>query len=745
MSEPLLAEKAKPHLSLRQLVGRWLPITVWLPAYEWKQNGLQDLFGSLTLGCILIAQSLAHADLCGVHLINGPYSCIVPPLLYAAFGTCIHASVGTGGLVSLLTGEQLKPVGDEETRTRAGAIFTAEVGVILTMMAVLRLSFLVRFLSRPALSGFVTGSALLIIRSQLVPALGMPERIEGVRAIFSNLELANPGTVGISIAAFLFIRYVPKYKKEDVQELQERDQDDSDTRQKKRLKRCFLKVLRPVGEFKELIALILTAAFCSCYAERLHITTVGTVPSGLPHPELPVVTHEDVALAKELLPGAFLVAMVTFLSSFAGAKKFSMIDGYALDATSELLALGLANLGGSFYGAVPVQIGLSRLGISRSVGIQTQLGANVGVAAVISTALLALSPCLFYVPRCVLSCIILNAASHLTEFGEAKKLYRLVPKWSKRKDFAVWLVAFLATIGLGALKGICFAVVVSLVILVYRVAEPPVHILGRVGEKDRWFSTSRTEARTVPGMLVVRVDGPLFYANAESIEETMSQMELDEGDRGNPIRAVVFSASAVTFLDSTGLQVLESMISAHAKRGVPFLIANAIGKALSLIESEVKSMVKKSAASTEVSAATGVSAATWAILQQYMENGLFEDSVSAAVQFLDETLQTEPVVARRSTQNSSVRSMESTPAKNSSMRSIEIVQEPIGEPAEETGHVEGVAKFHPLVKSSRYQSNPSLYRLDKHRRSGLSHRRVSSDMQGVSSDRQPDFSRRVSN
>jgi len=718
--------ETRPQQSLRQRVGRWLPITVWLPAYNWSQNGLQDVFGSLTLGCILIAQSLAHADLCGVHLIHGPYSCIVPPLLYAAFGTCIHASVGTGGLVSLLTGEQLKPVGDEETRTRAGAIFTAEVGIILTIMAVLRLSFLVRFLSRPALSGFVTGSALLIIRSQLVPALGMPERIEGLRAIFSNLELVNPGTVGISIAAFLFIRYVPKYKNEDVRE---RVGEDIASRRMRKIKRV---VLKPVGEFKELIALILTAAFCHSYAKDLNITTVGAVPSGLPHPALPVVTHEDAALAKELLPGAFLVAMVTFLSSFAGAKKFSMVDGYALDATSELLALGLANLGGSFYGAVPVQIGLSRLGISRSVGIQTQLGANVGVAAVISMALLALSPCLFYVPRCVLSCIILNAASHLTEFREATALYRMFPKWSHRKDFAVWLVAFLATIGLGALKGICFAVVVSLVILVYRVAEPPVHILGRVGNKDRWFSTDRTDAQARPGMLVVRVDGPLFYANAESIEETMSHMELDETDRGNPIRAVVFSASAVTFIDSTGLQVLQSMIIAHAERGVPFLIANAMGKALKLIEREVSAMIKsRSKASTERSSAT------WALLQQYMEKTLFEDTVSVAVDFLDEMLQTESVVARCSLDS------QNSLAKKASSTSIEVVQEPMEDLEEETDYVEGVARFHPLVESSRYQSNPSLYRLDKPRGS-FSHRRVSSDVQTSSADRQQEFTRRVS-
>merc|ERR1712228_48525 len=189
-----------------------------------------------------------------------------------------------------------------------------------------------------------------------------------------------------------------------------------------------------------------------------------------------------------------------------------------------------------------------------------------------------------------------------------------------------------------------------------------------------------------------------FYANAESIEETMSHMELDEGDRGNPIRAVIFSASAVTFIDSTGLQVLQSMIIAHAERGVPFLIANAMGKALNLIEREVNSMVKsRSAASTEVSSAA------WTLLQQYMEKTLFEDSVSVAVAFLDEMLQTEPVMARSSEQNSPLK-------KRDSLSSLEVVQEPMEDLADEIGDDEGAAKFHPLVKSSRYQSNPSLYR-----------------------------------
>ena len=278
-------------------------------------------------------------------------------------------------------------------RARAAAILCVIVGGILTLMGIFQLSFLVRFLSRSALSGFVTGSALLIMKAMFMPMLGLPEKIEG-QGLLSilwdplELEMCNPGTVGLSVCVFLFLflakRLLPK----------------------------------AVADFKELIVLAVGSVFCYCFPQ-LQITVVGSCPRGLPSLSLPVASMADVQLAKELLPGGALIAVVCFISSFASAKKCALKGGYRVVALNELLAMGFANVSGGFFGGVPVQIGLSRSALAANMGTKTQLGSNVFVAAVIAVILLAFSPLLGYIPSCVLNTIIFNAATHLFEFNQA--------------------------------------------------------------------------------------------------------------------------------------------------------------------------------------------------------------------------------------------------------------------------------------------------------------------------------------
>ncbi|CAJ1428162.1 unnamed protein product [Effrenium voratum] len=340
-----------PTQTWRERISKFLPIAAWLPSYNFREHGIKDLSGGITLGCILVAQSLAHADLCKVDLIHGPYSCILPPVLYSLFGTCIHSSIGTGGLISLLTGEQLVNYGDLEQRTHAGAVFTLLVGIVITLMGVFRLAFLVRFLSKPALSGFITASAILIMASQFKPMLGIPKSDTG--GIFAiawfhpkELQDVRPATICVSICAIAYLSFIKTAK-------------------------AYHWTLRFLGDFKELSLLSLSAIAASRFASEFGVAVVGDVPAGLPKVSWPMQTSEDLALAKEMLPGAIMVALVTFLSSFAGAKKFAMQAGYQIIAINELLALGVANLGGALCGAVPTQrLGFRRKGRRSCLGGQ---------------------------------------------------------------------------------------------------------------------------------------------------------------------------------------------------------------------------------------------------------------------------------------------------------------------------------------------------------------------------------------
>lgn len=540
-----------------------MPILEWLPEYSWTEYGLKDISGGITLGCILVAQSLAHADLCKVDLIHGPYSCILPPILYSIFGTCIHSSVGTGGLISLLTGEQLVNYGDLQQRTHAGAIFTLLVGVVITLMGVFRLAFLVRFLSKPALSGFITASAILIMASQFKPMLGLPKSdTGGIFAIawFHPDELGDlrPATIAVSICAIAYLSVIKKLKTAHW-------------------------TLRILGDFKELSALTFSAIVASRFASELGVAVVGDVPAGLPGLTWPLNTKEDMALAKEMLPGAIMVALVTFLSSFAGAKKFAMQAGYQVIAINELLALGFANLGGAICGAVPTQIGLSRMGIAYSTGVMSQLGANVYVAVVVALVLKLFSAYLFFVPRCVLNVIILLGAQHLTEFQHMRWLLSLRQTRTRQRtylvDFSVWWVAFLFTIIFGAFKGILGAVFVSLLMVLYQVADPPIARLGYCEGRGRWMSAkAHHEVRPRLGVVAFRLEGPLFYANVERLEEWLAEMEVASTAAGQPVKAVILSAAAMPFVDTTALESMKQLLLSYTKRNIAFLVSNVSGQ-----------------------------------------------------------------------------------------------------------------------------------------------------------------------
>lgn len=542
---------------------------MWLPAYKWKANLAQDMAGGVALGCILVAQSLAHANLCAVNFVNGPYSCILPPIVYAMFGTCIHSSVGTGGLVSLLTGEQLLKLvqydakfNNIEDRTHAVGILTLLVGVVLALMGLFRLAFLVRFLSRPALSGFVTASAILIMLSQVMPMLGREGSI--VKVLLTDpesLQDINVPTFMLSCMSLAYLMIAKKLKKLPAP-------------------------LNMLGEFKELVLLSVSGLFCFALGHDLGIKMVPPVPQGLPQFGMPIKNADDLALARELLPAATLIAIVTYLSSFAGAKKFAMMDGYQISAINEFLALGFANVLGACNGAVPTQIGLSRMGIARDMGVRSQLGSNVFVGLMVLLAIQVLSPLLQLVPLCVLNVIIVNGASHLTEFEQMQWTVGFEREQNRRTstssfmDSAVWMTACISTLIFGALQGILLAAVVSLLVIIYLAANPPLVILGYKASAARWVATSSGNSRLTyrEGVFCFRVEGPLFFANIERLQEWLEQIEVEYQMKGSPIQAMVMSSLAVPFVDSTALQALKTMLEAYKSRGVTFFIANAVGQ-----------------------------------------------------------------------------------------------------------------------------------------------------------------------
>ena len=552
-----------PHDKLH-FFRRHVPSFDWCVLYrlEWLAA---DLSCGVTLGFVLVAQSLAHAALCGVAAIRGPYSCVLAPVLYALLGTCHEASVGTGGLVSLLTGERLRALypGPEREAERSArvALLSLLVGLILALMGALQLHFLVRFLSRPALSGFISGSALLIVKSMLGPMLSRTGASAEDALAAGDVDRT---TVIVASAAFVWLYSAKTLKKRF-----------------NKLAGVGGAVARALVQFKELVAL--GAGTSLAFSGAANLAVVGAVPTGLPKLSTPPLDYGD---AVEMLPGACLIAVVVFVSSFASAKKCALEGGYHVVASRELWALGAANVASSLVGGVPVQVGLSRSGLALSLGVKSLFGANVVVAAVVAAVVSVAAEAVAFAPRCILSAIICNAALHLLEFDFARTL------WARRdigekQDLAVWVAAFLGTLVFGAFAGVVLAVAMSLLLVLYSVTTPNVSVLDRRASDGQW-----TSSPALPGLrhvsrqttLVVRVEGPLWYANCERFHDQLNSLELASARQGDETLAIVLQASSVSFVDATALGTLEEMLRSWQLRSVHFYVASAYGQPKALLE-----------------------------------------------------------------------------------------------------------------------------------------------------------------
>jgi len=559
--ERLFREEKEPW---SDCLSRHLPALDLVRAYDFSWLA-RDVSGGITVGLVLLSQSLAHAQLSGVHPIRGAYACILAPLAYALLGTSHEGSVGTGGLVALIAGEQLAAsYSDEETRSQHVATLSLLVGGLLLAMAALQVSFLVRFLSRPALSGFVSGSALLIVKAMLGPMLSN----EGASAVDVLTRAAPPHypTMCVALAACAWLVAAKP--------LSALAGDDG---------RCAT-VCAALARFKELVALTATSLLVVVWADGVQL--VGYIPDGLPAVSLEIPSRARVI---NMLPGAALVAVVVFVSSFASAKKCALQRGYHVVAARELWALGAANVASAAVGGVPVQIGLSRSALSLSLGVKTVIGSNVVVACVVAAVVGGPAADLVErVPRCALSSVITVSALKLVDADAVAELWER-RKLGAGKDLLVWFVAFAVTTACGALKGVAVAVAVSLLLVLHTVATPNLTVLRKpANDADAaWRSSPSLISLPAEGArdaLVVRVEGPLWYANAERFHERIEELELAYARRGEAPQAVVLCAQSVSFLDATAISVLDEMVASWRKRNVCFYVASAYGQPKALLE-----------------------------------------------------------------------------------------------------------------------------------------------------------------
>ncbi len=519
----------------------------WLPGYD---TGMfrGDLAAGLTVGVMLIPQAMAYALIAGMPPVYGLYASLVPLIIYGIMGTSRQLGVGPVAVVSLLVvagvADFAEPGSSEYIQLAILLAFM--VGVIQLLMGLLRMGFMVNFLSHPVITGFTAATALIIAFSQLHHILGISiGSSKHVHTILIQVYEARSevhlGTVAFGLGAIAAIYAIKRWYS--------------------RLPGALVVVVAG-------IALVAVTGW-----DQRGIQVIGEVPSGLPFPGLPAFSLDAVY---GLLPMAFAITIVGFMESIAVAKSIhARHRDYRLDPNQELVALGSANVGGALFQAFPVTGGFSRSAVNDQAGAKSGM-AGIISALLIGLTLLFLTPLFYYLPNAVLGAIIITAVLGLIDIREIRFQWRI-----QKQDFAMMAITFLVTLVLGIEEGILTGVVASLGVVIFHSSKPHVARLGQLPGTRVYRNLSRfDDASEREDVLVFRYDAPLFYANADHFKETVTHLIAQKGEA---LKRVVLDASGINSIDTTGIHALASLEKELRDNGIQLRMAAVHGPVRDLL------------------------------------------------------------------------------------------------------------------------------------------------------------------
>jgi sulfate permease, SulP family len=499
-----------------------------------------DVTAGLTTAVMLIPQAMAYASLAGMPPITGLYASIVPIAVYALLGTSGALAFGPVAIVSLLTASAVAPLadGDPTTYVALAAVLALMVGAIQLALGLLRLGVVVDLLSHSVISGFTSAAALVIAASQLGPLLGIDAGggetfVAEVADVVGAIGDLHPATVVMGLGSIVALIA---------------------------LGRVFPRFPAPLA--------VVGAATLGAYALGLHeagVAILGDVPSGLPGPVLPTVGVEHL---RALLMPALAIALLSYMEGISVAKAIAARTRDRVDSSQELVASGAANLAAGLFQAFPVAGGFSRTAVNAQAGARTPL-ASLITAGTVALSVLVLTPLFTFLPRAVLAAIVVVAVAGLVDAAGARRAWR-----TDRWDFAMLVVTFGATLGLGVELGIALGVGSSLLLLVARTARPHVTELGLVAGTDHYRNVDRFDTITDPRVLLVRVDAALLFATAPTVTRHLEALAAARDDR---LRTVVLDASAVSDIDGDGVHVLDDLERTFHDRSVELHVVTVRG------------------------------------------------------------------------------------------------------------------------------------------------------------------------
>ncbi len=508
-------------LDRQPFLNRFLPILSWLPSYErvWLRG---DVMAGLTVLALLIPEGMAYAEIAGMPPQTAFYAAPIGLLLYAIFGTSRQLVVAVSAAIATMSAAAIGPLA--AAGSPEYAVLTAGLACLAGLIAILaglfKLGRIAAFFSESVLAGFVTGLALTIAIKQVPKLFGFESGSgnfwERLYDILIHLEETHFLTLAIglvSIALLLFLEH------------------------------RFHKL--PAA----LIVMILGITFSVLFSfEQLGVHVVGEIPAGLAPPKVPVLSMDQWLL---LVPAAFGLALVNFAEAYGPARSFAARHRYEISADQELVGLGAANLGAGLFQGFSIGSSLSKSAANDRAGAKTPVAL---IVCAVLTVLVALffTPLFGPLPETVLAAVVVVAITGMIKVKAIRRLYRL-----NRFDFALAIVAIFGVLTFEALEGLLIAVILSLIALVWRASQSKLSVLGR--EPGRFIlsdTRKHPENRTIPGLLILRPDEGLFFANADALHsEIMAQVESAQP----PARVILLDLEMSNQLDVPSMDMLEEI------------------------------------------------------------------------------------------------------------------------------------------------------------------------------------------
>jgi sulfate permease, SulP family len=505
--------------SQKNAMSRYLPILGWLPSYErtWLRS---DFLAGITIMALLVPEGMAYAELAGMPPQTAFYAAPIGLLLFAIFGTSRQLVVAVSSAIAVMSASIVGElaVGDTPEYIALTAALALLAGLVAILAGLLRLGRIAQFFSDSVLAGFISGLALVIAIKQLPKMFGF----EGGHGNFwqrlydfiIHLNETHWLTLAVAITSLLLMVLI---------------------------ERRFHKI--PAALVTMIYGIVVVSIF-SLEAQGVHV--IGDIPAGLAGPQLPAVTWNDLML---LLPGAIGLTLVMFAEAVGPARSFAGKHGDEINADQELIGLGFANAGAGLFQGFPIGASLSKSAANDAAGAHSQMS---GIFAAGLTALVALflTPLFHNLPEATLGVIVIVAVSGMVKVEKFKRLYQV-----RKLDFALGLVALLGVLTFEeTLTGLLVAVVVSLLALVARASQPRLSVLGRQPGRIVYGDVAQhPDYETVPGLLVVRPDEGVFFANADTLRD---EIRVLINDSEPPVLAVLLDLEMTTDLDVPGAEML---------------------------------------------------------------------------------------------------------------------------------------------------------------------------------------------